>query len=957
MKKDVYANKGIVVDDAGSTLITVIVAIAFVTILVSIILGTTLVNVRMKGIDRRTKDDFYYAERSLNDIYTGLGQEMAKVAGDEYDKAFKTIGEMPERDVIERDEDGNPVFDEEGKSKTKKAKVDYNLAENAEKDFRSQFLKKAHDKAEELIAKDAEEHYLLEGYILDTSKGSVDKVGHVEYQKKDGSKTDYLDEAYRVVITNVQVSVEDTAHYRSTISTDIVITPPSVDFLGTNADVSDYGLIANEGLYIDAESGDVTVTGNVYAGVHATAITQDADYKERTDEYSRTPVYGGINIKNGKATFDGNYIVSKGDINLSGDDPQIKVNSPRAEGADTNLANLWFTSLRTITNRTTDSGAQIDESNDPETKPTIDINANVFALNDLALNADNSSAKIKGNYYGYNEGGLPYILGQKEGRYDGQNSAIIINGSNAYLDMKDINNFVLMGKAYIDFTSDTGTDADAMVDSSLTQVVPTAEGVALKTNQQLYLVPPDFIDGPNPVQGGTGKFTISISDTDLKKWFGYKYLASAIDSQYKVETSEGPVYYDYLVFHDNKTDGNINWKPEEVTLTTLPANTEDVTYIATKKSDGTFKVIRYKKDTAEVGTGGSISSQAMFYLNIMTSESTYEFKYEHGGKTEDGGYSKLEDYIAAQESKAGLIQPSAYRLYERINGSMNYDYFDLSQCVVGDTENVENAHYYAKNAVINYEKSGGKIKSNVLNNTDGMFRYANYRENLYKRYILLCTKLDPKADFLLNSDPAPSKDVKEEDWPEWTVTYADKKKAAPLGHFVDLSLVTNTPSAAAGAVSVANTKGLKTGAYGACVAAKGDLTISKSTLADAFVGDTFKGVAIVDGNITVSNGTNIDGLLMATGTITLEGDNYVTYDKGLIQSRIEKEMNMVKNWEATLSDTVPYKDYYLITYLADDSSGTLKRVYDVTPGSKIKREHIEADYNDFMHYENWQKGE
>ena len=640
----------IIRNDKGSTLITVIVAIAFVTILVSIILGTTLVNVRMKGIDRRTKDDFYYAERSLNDIYTGLGQEMAKFAGDEYDKAFKTIGETLERDVYERDEEGDPALDEDGNPKKKKVEVDYNLAENAEKDFKTQFLKKAYDKAVELSTKAPEEDvYPLEGYILDTSKGKVAKIGGVEYQKKDGTQTIYLDEATRVVIKNVQVYVEDDSNYRSTISTDIVIVPPAVDFLGTNADVSDYGLIANEGLYIDASTGDVTINGNVYAGVHGTEIASlDSDFKEKTDEFSRDGVYGGINIKNGKVTFDGNYIVSKGDINLSGTNPQIKVNSPIVAGADVNLANLWFTSIRTISKSLFSEGAKIDADNDPLTKPTIDINANVFALNDMALNADNTSAVIKGNYYGYNEGGMPSILGRVDGRYDGENSAIIVNGSNAYLDMRDINNFVLMGKAYIDFTSDDDTKASAM--TSLPQVVETAESVALKTNQQLYLVPNDFLDGPNPIEviSGSHTFNIKIPDTDLENWFGYKYLDPAIHTEYEVKTKDGAsVFYDYLVFHDAAS--NINWKPTEVTtVSSLPDDTEDVTYIATKNPDNSFKVYKYTKDSAPVGTGGSISSQAMFFLKIMTARSTYEYKYEHGGKTEDGGYSKVDDYIEAK---------------------------------------------------------------------------------------------------------------------------------------------------------------------------------------------------------------------------------------------------------------------------------------------------------------------
>ena len=88
----------------GSTLITVIVAIAFVTILASIILGTTVVNVRMKGIDRRTKDDFYYAERSLNDIYTGIGQELANIAAAQYEAAFEKVGNVEVNDEGKTDD-------------------------------------------------------------------------------------------------------------------------------------------------------------------------------------------------------------------------------------------------------------------------------------------------------------------------------------------------------------------------------------------------------------------------------------------------------------------------------------------------------------------------------------------------------------------------------------------------------------------------------------------------------------------------------------------------------------------------------------------------------------------------------------------------------------------------------------------------------------------------------------
>ena len=920
-------------EDRGSTLITVIVAIAFVTILVSIILGTTVVNVRMKGIDRRTKDDFYYVEKALNDIYTGLGQELAKKAGDEYEEVFKKVGT---KETNEEDDT-----------------IDFNLAEEAENEYRKSFMEQAYllvDNLDGAKNKKVTKEKLKEYVVGDTDPPhiTIDKDVSIVYQEKNGEETKSLSKAYRTVLKDVEISYTDSSGFRSTISTDIIINIPTVDFLGTNADVSDYGLIANQGLYIDAEHGEVTIDGNVYAGTHDTSYSLDDFFAEITDEFSHTPVFGGINIRNGKVTFDGNYIISKGDINLAGNNPHIKVNSP--EGGKANLANLWFTSLRTI------SGAKITPVTtpvpSPHPNPTIDINANVFALNDMVLNADNSSAVIQGNYYGYNEGGLSNILGKKDKRDDSANSAIIINGSKAYLDMRSINNFVLMGKAYIDFTSDSQTVVESM--GSLTQVVPTAEGVALKTNQQLYLVPPDFLKGPNPVQSDSGEFNLSITESDLKAWFGYSFLKNPFDVKYEVKTDEGSVYYDYLDFYE-KGD-HVNWRPKDVTddVSVLPADTDSVKYIATKEIDDegieTFKVIKYSKDSADVGRGGSISSQAMFFLKIMTARSTYEYMFENGGKTEGGGYSDVDDYIQAKENGSGLIQPSAYRLYERLNRSMtNEDFFDLSQCVVGNSSSPEDAHYYAKNAVVNYERNGDdKIQSNVLNNTDGMFRYAEYTQNLYKRYIFLCTALDGKEDKLLEAP-----DIGTPNMSEWTV-----KSDAPVSRYIVLDNLDTM--AIQNSLSGANSEGLKPGAFGVVVAQKGDLDMDTLRSIPGVItpSGTFYGVAIVDGNITVPYGMNVNGLLISTKTIVLGGDNDINYDKGLIQSRIEKEINIVKNKDVDTGDKYKgkqgYKNYYLISYLSKDG---LNLIYDVSPGSKIKRERIEADFNDFMHYENWQKGE
>ncbi len=902
------------IDDAGSTLITVIVAISFVTILTTIILGTTLVNVRMKGIDKRTKDDFYYAEKALNDIYTGVGQELAVIAGEQYETAFEKVGKV---------ETG---VDDLGMPK----EVDYNLAENAEKEFRRTFLHEVH---EHFPSAPADIKTKLQKYITSSSRSEkVERVAAIEYQNKNGTSCAESD-AYRVAIKGVQVSATDSTGFRSVISTDIIFNVPTVDFLGTNADVSDYGIIANQGLYIEG-GGTTTINGNVYAGVHKDSTSKDTPYAEKTDANSRQNFFGGINIDGTDAKFTGNYIVSKGDITLAGNGPRLSVYTPSA-GGDVNLANLWFSSLRTITSATLpDLPASIPAEGPP---PTIDLNANIFALNDFTLNANNSCAKIKGNYYGYNDKTLPTanILGVKTGREDGESSAIIINGSDVYLDMKDINNFVLMGKAYIDFSSDSATNASL----TTTQVVPTAESVALKTNQQLYLVPPDFLDGANPTTEGSGTFNITIPNSDLQKWFGYPYLNSTqIDRKYDVTLTDGTkVYYDYLVFNDD-----MSWKPEK-----------DDHGNMLKNADYTDKYTAVPiSDTTPLGTAGSISSKTKFFYDIMTAKEAYIEAFKHdssydSSKTIEQQKSVFDSFVDKKEED--VVQPSAYRLYERINRSMGYEYFDLKRCVIGDA--TDNAHYYARNAVINYERNGSDFQCNVFNNTEGMLRYAGYPQNLFYRYIWLCTRLKGNEDIPLKTAP-PAPDLALSTT-EWKTSYDSSAKAAPMSHFVKVANIGSMDIATS--ISNAKDAGLKPTSFGVCIAQNSDLDLG-SVPSEALVSGSFKGIAIVDGNITVPKDMNVYGLLMATGTITLKGNNNIYYNKGLIQSRIEKEMNIVKNSNESKTDA--YKKYYVINYLSKDNAvGTPELIYDVEPGSKIKRERIEADYNDFMHYENWQKGE
>ena len=76
MKNEKFGNRiqDLSKDNKGSTIVMVLVAFFFVSVLVAIIMATVVANFRMRTIDRKTKDEFYYAEKALNDVYAGLGE-------------------------------------------------------------------------------------------------------------------------------------------------------------------------------------------------------------------------------------------------------------------------------------------------------------------------------------------------------------------------------------------------------------------------------------------------------------------------------------------------------------------------------------------------------------------------------------------------------------------------------------------------------------------------------------------------------------------------------------------------------------------------------------------------------------------------------------------------------------------------------------------------------------------
>ena len=91
-------------DNKGSVMITVLVAFLFVAVLASIILATVTVNFKMRSIDRRTKDEFYYAEKALNDLYNGIGQECSEIMGETYNDVLSKYKKSDDSTYMDEEE-------------------------------------------------------------------------------------------------------------------------------------------------------------------------------------------------------------------------------------------------------------------------------------------------------------------------------------------------------------------------------------------------------------------------------------------------------------------------------------------------------------------------------------------------------------------------------------------------------------------------------------------------------------------------------------------------------------------------------------------------------------------------------------------------------------------------------------------------------------------------------------
>lgn len=231
-------------DNRGASLILVISVIALVSILVTVLLTMSLINLQMKSVDKKATDNFYDAETAMDEIRLGLQQEIASAASTAYVEVMEKYA-----DTNYQDSQRQTVFNAAYKKALQVSLGKSGDTAHYNKDKLLTFIPKEQqydDAVTKQGAKIITEDAGLNPLLAVTDNGLVLKNVDVKYFGED----DYVSE----------------------IKTDIALAYPQMNFTqpSSTPDLLKYCMVGNS--QILSQAGSISASGSVYAGANGLTI-------------------------------------------------------------------------------------------------------------------------------------------------------------------------------------------------------------------------------------------------------------------------------------------------------------------------------------------------------------------------------------------------------------------------------------------------------------------------------------------------------------------------------------------------------------------------------------------------------------------------------------------------------------------------------------------------------------
>ncbi len=450
LKRRKKLHKGFNVGNKGSAIVHVIIAMAMIGIFACTILWMAYLNYMIKLTDVKNKNSFYSAETVMEQIMAGVQHEASAAVSMGYQEVMKNWEN----------------YESEGEKL---------------QEFSTVYL-------DTLIANLKDSSLGTNYYKGDVLLGFVDaNLRAGMNQVTDSSNPLYADSWNNstrrmelvndstLILKDIKVSYTDENGFLSIINTDICIDVPKLVFQheGSIDGLYEYELIGNEGIETASGAGTSLIEGSIYAGVN------DAGQ-------------GGLLINQGSGLTieNGRHVISGKDIALRG--PQSGLLIRPVIGGDQSCVYA--------TNLDVKSGI-------------LSIDGITYVADDLVLSGTGSKATLTREYYGYGSSVATGLI-ETDPVDPSKSSAIIINGSNATVDLSGLNRLMLAGRAYIGQSLSDNVPATPAPSPEATatpenRAIRMGESIAVKGNQIAYLVPAECIGtldgktvfGLNPLNG------------------------------------------------------------------------------------------------------------------------------------------------------------------------------------------------------------------------------------------------------------------------------------------------------------------------------------------------------------------------------------------------------------------------------------------------------------------------
>lgn len=503
----------------GFSLFTVLIAVSFVGILGLLVLYIALSNFNMKVTDLKGKDSFYTAERAIEEIRTGLQQDVGDAMSKAYTQVLETYNKNTKLEDIsldkQRQSDFEDLFIKELVKKLKITVSEGNVTDN-ENRYSLQYLRNYVD-----LQIDAS----TESLII-TNPAGTDPV--MKSSKKSG-----------VSLKNLKVIYVDPKGRASIIETDIRLKIPDVQFPtpSTLPDLMNMIVVANQGIVCEGTAGSAsTIEGSIYAGLlpdqNGTSILVSPS--------------ASLNVSLG------DKLVAKGIVDVG-------LNSTFTTGAG---VNFWA------------KGLNADSVNN------VSLTGSTYFADDLTISGKNNNVTLSGSYFGYGsyESAMDSscrfssIYSQEGVKTADLSSAISINGKNTTLDLSGLKKLMLAGKNYI-----ASSKVPSGTMKTNTQDIMTGESLTVKGTQLAYLAPTEILGNDNMTTddrnamtnpmtfdeyttylAGNGNDQVSVQwDTPVESWNNKTLREIGVNPDEPVKTvfynngSGGFVYF-YLNFTDSQ---------------------------------------------------------------------------------------------------------------------------------------------------------------------------------------------------------------------------------------------------------------------------------------------------------------------------------------------------------------------------------------------------------------------